>query len=182
MAVWKVLEELQRVIVRAPQKGIINKLPHTPVMYTISTDKSRLDTEMIHRFLSKDAYWARNIGRDLVQRSIDNSICFGAYDSGRQVGFARVVTDCATFAYVGDVFVLPSHRGRGVSKQLMQAIREHPDLQQLRRWDLLTRDAHRLYEQFGFRRLSKPERHMEIAVENPYGASDTAGIFHGRER
>jgi len=138
-------------------------------MYTISTDKSRLDTEMIHRFLSEDAYWARNIPREVVERSIENSICFGAFDSNRQVGFARVITDRATFAYVGDVFVLPSHRGRGVSKQLMQAICDHPDLQKLRRWHLLTRDAHAVYEHFGFGKLSKPERHMEIAVENPYG-------------
>jgi GNAT superfamily N-acetyltransferase len=138
-------------------------------MYTISTDKSRLDTEMIHRFLSKEAYWARNIPRDVVERSIENSICFGAYDGDRQIGFARVITDRATFAYLGDVFVLPSHRGRGVSKQIMQAIRDHPDLQRLRRWHLLTRDAHALYTQFGFGKLGKPERHMELAVENPYG-------------
>ena len=138
-------------------------------MYTISTDKSRLDTEMIHRFLSQEAYWAHNIPREVVERSIENSICFGAFDGDRQVGFARVITDRATFAYVGDVFVLPAHRGRGASKQLMHAIREHPDLQRLRRWHLLTRDAHALYEQFGFGKLSKPQRHMEIAVDKPYG-------------
>ena len=102
------------------------------------------------------------------ERAIANSICFGAYDGKMQIGFARVITDSATFAYIGDVFVLPSHRGRGVSKQLMQAIRGHPDLQRLRRWHLLTRDAQVLYKQFGFRALSKPERHMEIAVEKPY--------------
>ena len=113
-------------------------------MYTISTDKSRLDVEMIYRYLSEESYWAKHIPRDLVERSIENSIC------------------C-------DVFVLPSHRGRGVSKQLMQAIRDHPELQRLRRWHLLTRDAHALYEQFGFRKLEKPERHMEIAMANPYG-------------
>ena len=138
-------------------------------MYTISTDKSRLDVDMIHRFLTEEAYWARNIPRDVVERSIENSICFGAYEGEHQVGFARVVTDCAIFAYVGDVFVLPAHRRRGVSKQLMRAIREHANLQRLRRWHLLTDDAHALYEQFGFRKIAKPERHMEIAVENPYG-------------
>ena len=137
-------------------------------MYTISTDKSRIDVDMVYEFL-RSSYWATSIPRDLVERSIENSICFGAYDGERQIGFARVVTDCATFAYIGDVFVLPSHRGRGVSKQLMQAIRTHSDLQRLRRWHLLTRDAHALYGQFGFRKLSKPERHMEIAVDNPYG-------------
>ncbi len=138
-------------------------------MYTISTDKSRLDVAMIHRYLSEESYWAKNIPRDLVDRSIEHSICFGAYDGDRQIGFARVVTDSATFAYVGDVFVLSPHRGRGVSKQLMQAIREHADLQRLRRWHLLTYDAHALYEQFGFHKLEKPEWHMEIAVANPYG-------------
>lgn len=137
-------------------------------MYTISTDKSRLDTDMIHRYLSEESYWAKDIPRDLVERSIENSICFGAYDGHRQIGFARVVTDCAVFAYIGDVFVLHAYRGRGVSKQLMQAIREHPDLQRLRRWHLLTRDAHALYRQFGFHPIEEPERHMEIGVKNPY--------------
>ena len=94
-------------------------------MYTISTDKSRLDTEMIHRFLSEDAYWARNIPREVVERSIENSICFGAFDSNRQVGFARVITDRATFAYVGDVFVLPSHRGHGIGTALVARASEH---------------------------------------------------------
>jgi len=138
-------------------------------MYTISTDKSRLDVAMIHRYLSEESYWAKNIPRELVERSIENSICFGAYDGDRQIGFARVVTDRAAFAYIGDVFVLDSHRGRGVSKQLMQAIRDHPDLRLLRRWHLLTRDAHALYRQFGFQELAKPEWHMEIGVKDPYG-------------
>ena len=138
-------------------------------MYTISTDKSRLDVPMIHRYLSEESYWAKHIPRDLVERSIENSICFGAYDGDRQIGFVRVITDCATFAYVGDVFVLAPYRGHGASRQLMQAVREHPDLQRLRRWHLLTYDAHALYEQFGFHKLDKPEWHMEIAVANPYG-------------
>ena len=137
-------------------------------MYTISTDKSRLDVAMIHRYLSEESYWAKDIPRDLVERAIENSICFGAYDADQQVGFARVVTDRAAFAYIGDVFVLDSHRGRGVAKQLMQAIRDHPDLQRLRRWHLLTRDAHALYRQFGFQDLAKPEMHMEIGVKDPY--------------
>ena len=140
-------------------------------MYTISTDKSRLDVDMIYRYLSEEAYWSRNIPRDLVERSIENSMCFAAYDGPKQIGFARVITDCATFAYIGDVFVLPSHRGRGISKQIMQAIREHPDLQRLRRWHLATTDAHGLYEQFGFRKIAKPERYMEIVAENPYGST-----------
>jgi len=138
-------------------------------MYTISTDKSRLDVAMIHRFLSEQSYWAKNIPLPVVRRAIENSLCFGAFDGREQVGFARVVTDYAIFGYVGDVFVLPEHRGRGVSKLLMRAIREHPSLQGLRRWHLLTDDAHRLYEQFGFQSLEKPQRHMEIAVKKPYG-------------
>jgi GNAT superfamily N-acetyltransferase len=137
-------------------------------MYTITTDKSRLDVDMIHHYLSEDSYWAKNIPRNLVERAIENSICFAAFDGHRQVGFARVLTDFAVFAYLGDVFVVPSHRGRGISKQLMRAIRDHPPFQQLRRWHLLTRDAHALYQQFGFRELEKPEMHMEIAVSNPY--------------
>jgi GNAT superfamily N-acetyltransferase len=137
---------------------------------TISTDKSRLDVDVIHRFLSEESYWARNIPRDLVERSIENSLCFGGYDGDALIGFARVVTDYATFGYLGDVFVLPTHRGRGASKALMEAVRTHPDLQRLRRWHLLTRDAHALYRQYGFRDLERPERHMEISVPDPYGA------------
>ncbi|HXG58549.1 MAG TPA: GNAT family N-acetyltransferase [Thermoanaerobaculia bacterium] len=137
--------------------------------YTISTDKSLLDVDRIHAFLSRESYWANNIPREIVERSIANSLCFGAYDGTLQVGFARVVTDYAVFAYVGDVFVLPSHRGRGISKMILRAIREHPALQGLRRWHLVTRDAHGLYEQSGFRSLDEPARHMEIVVRNPYG-------------
>ena len=141
-------------------------------MYIVSTDKSKLDVDLIHRFLSEESYWAKNIPRALVERSIAHSICFGAYaptsTNVEQVGFARVVTDCAVFAYVGDVFVVPAHRGRGVSKRIMEAIRAHPDLQSLRRWHLLTSDAHGLYAQFGFRALENAAKHMEIAVRNPY--------------
>lgn len=127
----------------------------------ISTDRARLDVDLIHRFLSQDSYWAAGIPREVVERAIAHSLCFGAFDRGAQIGFARVITDYATFAYVADVFVLPSHRGRGISKAIMAAIRAHPELQRLRRWLLVTRDAHGLYEQFGFRSLAAPERHME---------------------
>ena len=145
-------------------------------MYSISTDKTKLDLDLIHHFLANESYWARNIPRPLVERAIANALCFGAYhDDQQQVGFARVVSDFAVFAYVGDVFVLPEHRGRGVSKMLMKAIREHPDLQTLRRWHLLTSDAHGLYRQFGFNGLATPERHMEISVKNPYGKDDGEG-------
>jgi GNAT superfamily N-acetyltransferase len=128
---------------------------------TISTEKSLLDVTMIHRYLSKESYWAKGIPRDLVERSIENALCFGAYEDGKQIGFARVVTDCAVFAYIGDVFVLDSHRGRGVSKMIMSAIIAHPKLQGLRRWSLVTSDAHGLYRQFGFSELANPEKHME---------------------
>ncbi|MEO8034039.1 MAG: GNAT family N-acetyltransferase [Acidobacteriota bacterium] len=137
-------------------------------MLTISTDKTTLDVALIHRFLSEESYWAKNIPRPLVERSIENSLCFAAFDSESQVGFARVVTDRATFAYVGDVFVVSSHRGRGVSRLLLEAIRSHPDLQGLRRWHLLTRDAHALYEKFGFSPLGNPARHMEVSVPEIY--------------
>ena len=130
--------------------------------FTISTERRRLDRQAIHRFLSEDSYWARDIPRAIVDRSIDNSLCFGLYEGDRQAGFARVVTDFATFAYVGDVFVLPPHRGRGLSKWLMEVVMAHPDLQGLRRWSLATRDAHSLYERFGFRTPAHPERLMEI--------------------
>jgi GNAT superfamily N-acetyltransferase len=137
-------------------------------MAEISSEKSRLDVTFIHRFLCDQSYWAANIPLELVQTSIENSLCFGAYDGGAQVGFARVITDYATFAYVADVFVVPSHRGAGVGRELMAAIMAHPALQRLRRWHLVTRDAHRLYEQFGFRPLRSPERHMEIVIADPY--------------
>lgn len=137
-------------------------------MITISTDKSRLDAGLVHRYLSEESYWAKNIPRDVVERAIEHSLCFAAYDGDAQVGFARVVTDRAVFAYIGDVFVLEPHRGRGISKQLMEAIRTHPELQGLRRWHLLTRDAHALYAQYGFRALDNPPRHMEIFVPDVY--------------
>ena len=128
---------------------------------TISTDPARLDLDVIHGFLSR-SYWATGIPRELVARAIAHSMCFGAFDGERQVGFARVISDRATFAYVSDVFVVESHRGRGVGKRLMTAIRSHPELQGLRRWALATRDAHSLYQQFGFGEPRHPERLMEI--------------------
>lgn len=128
--------------------------------FTISTDPDRLDRPLIHEFLSA-SYWAKGIPRETVDRSIEGAICFGLYDDGRQVGFARVITDGATFAYLADVFVLESHRGRGLAAWLMESILAHPDLQNLRRWMLLTRDAHPLYRKVGFTDLAHPERVME---------------------
>lgn len=128
----------------------------------ISTDKQELDVALIHRFLSSEAYWSRDIPRDTVQRAIDGSMCFGGYvDGAGQVAFARVITDGATFAYLADVFVLEDQRGKGYSKQLMQAVMAHPRLQDLRRFMLATWDAHGLYAQFGFQPAARPDRLME---------------------
>jgi len=129
--------------------------------FLISTDRKRIDLNVVHEFLT-NCYWAKGISREVVVQSIKHSLCFGIYDgSGQQVGFARVVSDFATVAYLGDVFVLESHRGRGLSKWLMECIVQHPALQNLRRWILLTRDAHRLYSRFGFTPVKSPDRYME---------------------
>jgi GNAT superfamily N-acetyltransferase len=135
--------------------------------YTISTDKTRLDIPGIHAFL-RESYWASGIPREVVARSIENALCFGVYDDVRQIGFARVISDFATFAYLGDVFILASHRGRGLAKWLLACIRSHPDLQGLRRWMLATRDAHGLYARVGFTQLGKPEIFMELADPGVY--------------
>ena len=129
--------------------------------YSISSDRSRLDLNLIHNYLSNESYWASGRSREVVARSIENSLPFGIYRGDEQVGFARVVTDYATFAWVADVFVLPAHRGRGLSKWLMEIIIAHPQLQGFRRWVLSTRDAHGLYERFGFIKLHRQERWME---------------------
>jgi len=130
--------------------------------FLISTDPARLDLDVIYGFLT-NCYWAKGIPREIVARSIEHSLCFGIYDSqGTQVGFARVISDFATVAYLGDVFVLESHRGRGLSKWMMECIMQHPALQGLRRWILLTRDAHALYKQFGFTPVKSPGRYMEL--------------------
>ena len=137
--------------------------------FTISTDKARLDRAVIHEFL-RTSYWSRGIPRRLVDRSIENSLCFGLYSEERQIGFARVISDLSTFGYLSDVFVVESHRGRGLATWFMQTILAHPDLQGIRRWMLATADAHGLYRKVGFTELSKPERIMEKLVSDPYGA------------
>lgn len=129
--------------------------------YLVSTDRSLLDVQLIHKFLAEQSYWAKGIPRAVVEKSIDNSLCFGIFRADEQVGFARVISDLATTAYVGDVFVLPQFRGRGISKWLMECMTSHPDLKHLRRWVLLTEDAHSLYAKFGFRPLAHPEMYME---------------------
>ena len=127
----------------------------------IDTDPARLDRTVIHRWLSTQSYWAAGVPRTTLDRAIENSLCFGAYLDGAQVGFARMVTDRATFAYLADVFVLDEHRGRGYSRQLMDAIVAHPGLQGLRRMLLATRDAHGLYAKYGFTPLANPPTFME---------------------
>lgn len=129
--------------------------------YLFSTDINRFQLSVIHQYLSEESYWAKNIPREKVEKSMENALCFGVFTEGNQVGFARVISDFATIAYIGDVFILPQHRGKGLSKRLMRMIMEHPELQGLRRWILATADAHSLYEQFGFTALAKPERSME---------------------
>lgn len=141
--------------------------------FLISTDRRRLDLDVIHSFLT-NCYWAKGIPRDVVARSIEHSLCFGVYDGKAQVGFARVVSDFATVAYLGDVFVLESHRGRGLGKWMMECIMQHPALQDLRRWVLLTRDAHGLYSQFGFTPVRAPETYMELHQPDVYAASSEA--------
>ena len=136
--------------------------------YTISTDKSRLDLAFVHKFLSTEAYWCLNIPIDTVRRCVEHSLCFGVYFGEQQVGFARIISDYATIAYLGDVFVVPEHRGKGLSKRLIEEIMAHPDLQGLRRWILLTGDAHGLYQQFGWKPVARPDLYMEIANPNIY--------------
>jgi GNAT superfamily N-acetyltransferase len=136
--------------------------------FLISTDPARLDLNVIHEFLT-NCYWAKGIPRDLVARSIEHALCFGVYDGNRaQVAFARVISDFATIAYIGDVFVLETFRGRGLGKWLMECIMSHHALQNLRRWILTTRDAHGLYSQLGFTPVKAPERFMEMHRPDVY--------------
>jgi GNAT superfamily N-acetyltransferase len=135
--------------------------------YLISTDKDRLDLVTIHGFLTT-SYWAAGIPMETVKRSIEHSLNFGVYKGGQQVGFARVITDYATFAYLGDVFILEPFRGQGLSKWLMEVIVAHPDLQGFRRWMLLTKDAHELYRKVGFTEPRSPERYMERHFPDVY--------------
>jgi len=165
--------------------------------FLTSTDEARLDLDLIHNFLT-NCYWAKGIPKDVVARSIEHSLCFGIYDESNigfpaiaksagpgifpskseapscaQVGFARVISDFATVAYLGDVFILESHRGRGLGKWMMECIMQHPALQGLRRWILLTRDAHELYAKVGFTALKAPERYMELHQPHVYESRET---------
>jgi N-acetylglutamate synthase-like GNAT family acetyltransferase len=134
--------------------------------FLISTDRSKLDVDVIHRFLVR-SYWAEGIPRETVMRSIENSLCFGVYDNARQIGFARVISDFATYAYVADVFILEPYRERGLGKELMASIMAHPDLQGLRRWSLGTRDAQGLYAQFGFKPVVNTRARTVMEIVDP---------------
>jgi N-acetylglutamate synthase-like GNAT family acetyltransferase len=170
--VLKVIEEWQRRLLERPNE---NPLPLNPAPklqleeFEISTDRSRLDVDLILNFL-RGSYWAKGIPREVVERSIANSLCFGVYRETKQIAFARVISDFATFAYLADVFVIPEERGKDVSKLLMKTILAHADLQGLRRFLLATEDAHGLYAQFGFEPLTNPERYMTIYTPDVYAA------------
>lgn len=139
--------------------------------YTISTDKSKLDVNYIHRYLSDASYWAKNIPVDVLRTSIDNAFCVGAYHRGKQVGFGRLITDYATFGYLADIFVDEAHRGRGLSKQIVAAVLGQPFVSGLRRLMLGTRDAHGLYARYGFSPLKNPDVFMEIHRPDIYAQS-----------
>jgi GNAT superfamily N-acetyltransferase len=144
-----------------------------PIAY--SFDPVRLDVDLVHRFLSTEAYWSRGVPRTVVERAIAGSLCIGAYRGGEQVGFARLVTDRATFAYLSDVFVVAAARGAGVGKRMVGALLAHPDVQGLRRVLLFTADAHDLYRQFGFAPLARPERGMEVLQTDVYATPPQSG-------
>jgi GNAT superfamily N-acetyltransferase len=133
--------------------------------YMISSDPARLDLSWIYNYLTNDSYWARGISNQVFQKSVENSLCFGIYHLGRQVGFGRVISDFATFAYLADVFVAEPYRGQGLGKWLLECILAHPDLQGLRRWMLATSDAHGLYGRYGFAALRHPENIMEKRLD-----------------
>lgn len=141
--------------------------------YTVSTDRSRIDVAAVHAFLCT-AYWSPGIPEAVIRRGIAGAICFGIYHGRDQVGFARVITDQATYAYLADVYVLEAHRGRGLAKWMMQVIMSHPSLQGLRRFSLSTRDAHSLYKQFGFEIVANPDRQMEILRRDIYVRASTS--------
>ncbi len=136
--------------------------------FCISTNKEKLDVDSIHAFLSTQAYWCLHIPKHRVESSIQHSLCFGVYQNKKQIGFARVISDFSTIAYLGDVYILEEYRGKGLSKWLMEVIMNHPDLQGLRRWILLTGDAHGLYRQFGWTDIADPTKWMELHDKNAY--------------
>ncbi len=148
--------------------------------FVVSDDRDELDIEVIHAFL-RDSYWARGIPRSVVEKALDNSLCFGLFHVEEQVGFARAITDRATFAYLADVFILPDYRGHGLGKWLLACILEHSDLQGLRRLLLATSSAHGLYGRYGFTALTRPSNFMEICRLNPYLGNTEQGNGDGSQ-
>jgi N-acetylglutamate synthase-like GNAT family acetyltransferase len=138
--------------------------------FTVTCDPAKIDAGVVSTFLAS-SYWAKGIPEQTVAKSLANSLCFALLDGDQQVGFAKVISDRATIAYLNDVFVLPEYRGRGLAKWMMECVLSHPELQGLRRWVLATRDAHGFYKQFGFTALSKPEVFMELLDPNVYGGA-----------
>lgn len=160
------------------RRTLVPDMPHEVSLqvdshcYLASDDRSLLDMAVVHGYLTR-SYWSPGISKELVERAAANSMAFGVYEvaagaPGAQVGFGRVISDASTYAYLSDIFVLETHRGAGLSKLLVRCMMTHPELQGLRRWMLMTRDAHGLYEQFGFAAMPHPERAMEIVVKDPY--------------
>ena len=141
--------------------------------YLITTDKTKLDVIAIHDFLSKYSGWSDNIPFEKVKKSIENSLNFGLFHNDNQIGFARVISDFSTIAYLGDIYVLENYRGKGLSKKLMESVMKHPNLQELRRWILLTSTAEWLYEKYGFNKLPKPDLYMELFNPNIYKNIDS---------
>ncbi len=135
--------------------------------YVVSTDPSKLDLKVIHGYLSR-SYWAEEIPFETVKRSVEHSLCFGVYALGKQIGFARVISDYTTFAYLADVFILEEERGKGLSKFLMECILKHKELQGLRNFSLMTQDAHSLYARYGFKNIPKPENFMAKKIDGIY--------------
>lgn len=144
--------------------------------HSVTADRQRIDVDAVHAFLT-GCFWATGISRELVAKSIEHSLCFGLFDNSAQVGFARVVTDYSTYAYLCDVYVLEEYRGKGLGKWMMEFVMKHPDLQGLRRFQLVTRDAHGLYSRFGFKTPTNPERHMEIFRPGSYSGKTSPEGF-----
>lgn len=146
----------------------MNTITITKNQFTLSTDTKKIDKKAVHHFLSTQAYWSLNIPFETVEKAIENSLCFGIYIDKEQIGFARVITDYATIAYLGDVYILDTYRGNGLSKWLMETIMNTTELQHLRRWILLTRDAHELYRKYGWTNLEDDSKWMELHTKNVY--------------
>jgi len=138
--------------------------------FQVTTDQERLDLAMIHGFLAEHSEWARAIPRPALEKSVRNSLCFGVFHEDKQIGLARIISDYSTIAYLGDVFVVPEYRGQGLAKWLMECVLSHPELQNLRRWVLVTEDAHGLYRKYGFTQLARPEGFMELHNPDVYGS------------